>query len=285
MLVKQGTKSIPILMYHSISQSARSADPRFKALCVPPALFAEQVDYLYHNRYTFLNVTQLIHALTGKASLPERPVVLTFDDGYADFYHHALPVLLRYHVTATLYIATSFVERTSLWLRWKEETGHPMLTWKQIAEINDSGIECGAHTHNHPKLDTLPLAMAKNEIIRSKDLLESYLDHQVTSFAYPYGFYTSGVRRLVKEAGFTSACAVNLAMCSDKADHFTLERLVITPSMGMSAFGTLLTQERYSQLKKIYNSARIPVKHALRCCKASISRIYTEMQFCPYDSV
>src|SRR6266571_3807834 len=160
MLVKQGTKNIPILMYHSISQPAESANPRFKALCVPPTLFATQVDYLYRSGYTFLNVTQLVDVLTGKAALPERPVVLTFDDGYADFYYHALPVLSCYHITATLYIATSFVEKTSLWLRWKEERGHPILTWNQIAEISNSGIECGAHTQSHSKLDALPLVMA-----------------------------------------------------------------------------------------------------------------------------
>lgn len=259
MLVKQSTKNIPILMYHSISQSAESADPGFKALCVPPALFAAQVDYLYRSGYTILNVTQLINALTGKAPLPERPVVLTFDDGYADFYYHALPVLSRYHLTATLYIATGFVERTSLWLRWKEETRHPLLTWNQIVEISNSGIECGAHTHSHPKLHMLPLTIARDEIRRSKDLLEQYLGREVTSFAYPYGGYNSGVRRLVKEAGFTSACAVNDAMCSDKADPFTLDRLMVTPNMDMNAFGALLTQKEPSQLRKIYMSARIPI--------------------------
>lgn len=259
-------------MYHSISQSADLADPGFKALCIPPALFAAQVDYLYRNGYTLLNVTQLIDAFTGKAALPERPVVLTFDDGYADFYYQALPVLSRYHLTATLYIATGFVGRTSLWLRWKEETGHPLLTWNQIVEISNSGIECGAHTHSHPKLDTLPLVMARNEIRRSKDLLEQYLGQQVTSFAYPYSYHTSGVRRLVKEAGFTSACAVNDAMCSDKANHFILDRLTVTPNMNICAFEALLTQEGSSQLREVYIRARISASRTLRYCIASKSR-------------
>ena len=276
--MKQGTKNIPILMYHSISQSAEAADPRFRTLCIPPELFAAQVDYLCHNGYTFLNVTQLLHTLTGNALLPDRPVVLTFDDGYADFYHHVLPVLSGYHLTATLYIATGFVERTSLWLRYKGETGHPTLTWKQIAEISNSGIECGAHTQSHLKLDTLPLAMARNEIRCSKDLLEQHLGREVTSFAYPYGYYTSDVQRLVKETGFTSACAVHNAMCSDKTDLFALERLAITPDMGMNTFDTLLNQERYSQLRKVYIRARTPVKHTLRCCVASISRFHLQLR-------
>jgi peptidoglycan/xylan/chitin deacetylase (PgdA/CDA1 family) len=263
MLVKQSTKNIPILMYHSISQPANSADPGFKALCVPPALFADQVDYLYSRGYTILNVSQLVNIFTSNALLPERPVVLTFDDGYADFYDHALPVLSRYHLTATLYIATGFVERTSLWLRWKEETTHPVLTWDQIVEISNSGIECGAHTHSHPKLHRLPLAIARDEIRHSKDLLEQHLDREVTSFAYPYGGYSWGVRRLVKEAGFTSACAVDDAICSAKADPFTLVRLMVMPTMDMDAFGALLTQKEPSPLRKIYMSARIPIRQAL----------------------
>jgi|SRR5579872_6199392 len=274
MVIRQGTKNIPILMYHSISQPARL---RLRALCVPPVSFAAQVDYLHRNKYTLLNVTQLVHALTGKTTLPERPVVLTFDDGYADFYQHALPVLSRYHLTATLYIATGLVERTNPW------DGASMLTWNQITEISSSGIECGAHTHSHPKLDTLPLTMARKEIGRSKDLLEQHLGQEVTSFCYPYGYYTADVRRLVKEADFTSACAVNHAMSSNTADHFTLERLMVFPNMNMRAFHALLTQEGYLQLRKVYMHARIPVKHALRCGVASMSRLFRERRDYSYE--
>lgn len=278
-MLEQSSRNIPILMYHSISQPGGSADPAFRALCVPPVLFAAQVDYLYHNNYTFISVEQLTYALTGKSLLPKRPIVLTFDDGYADFYHHALPVLSRYHLTATLYIATGFVGRTSLWhTLYKRGTGPLMLTWSQIAEISRSGIECGAHTQSHRKLDTLPFAIAKNEIKRSKDLLEQHLGQEITSFAYPYGYYTADVRRLVREAGFTSACVVRNVPCSDNADLFTLERLAITPNMGISALDELLNQERYSQLKKLYLHARIPIKHTLRCCLASMSRFYSQLR-------
>lgn len=274
MFVKQGARNIPILMYHSISQSAKSVHAGYWNSCVPPVSFAAQMDYLSHSVHTILSVTQLIHALGGKTPLPERPVVLTFDDGYADFYHSALPVLSRHNLTATVYVVTGCVGRTSLWLQRERQTGRAILTWNQIAEISDSGIECGAHTHSHPKLDTLPLTMAREEIRLSKDLLEQHLGQQVTSFAYPYGYYTSDIRRLVKEAGFTSACAVNYAMCSDKADHFTLERLAVTPNMDMKTFRACLTQEGSSQLRRLYVRARMPVKHALRCGVAWASRFY-----------
>jgi peptidoglycan/xylan/chitin deacetylase (PgdA/CDA1 family) len=159
-----------------------------------------------------------------------------------------------------------------------------MLTWDQIVEISNSGIECGAHTQSHPKLDMLPLAMAGNEIRRSKDLLEQHLGQQVTSFSYPYGFYTSGVRRLVKEAGFTSACAVNDAMCSDRADHFALDRLMVLPNMDISAFNSLITQEVSSQLKEMMR-AHILVRQMLHYCRASISRFYLAVRGYSYEEV
>ncbi len=99
MLVKQEKKQIPILMYHSIAQST---NPKFKQFAVPPALFAEHMTYLRQHSYTPINVTQLVCMLSqGKFALPERPVVLTFDDGFADFYTNALPVLQQCGFTAT----------------------------------------------------------------------------------------------------------------------------------------------------------------------------------------
>jgi peptidoglycan/xylan/chitin deacetylase (PgdA/CDA1 family) len=276
MSVEQSTRSIPILMYHSISQPTNFVHAGYRDSCVPPMSFEAQIDYLYRNMYTILNVSQLIQILNDKSPIPDKTIVLTFDDGYADFYYSALPILSRYNLTATLYVVTGCVGKTALWLRRERQTGQPMLTWKQIAEISNSGIECGAHTHSHPKLDTLSLTMAKEEIRCSKDLLEQHLGQQVTSFAYPYGYYTSDMRRLVKEAGFTSACVVKYAMCSEKTDCFTLERLAITPNMDMRAFHACFTQEGYSQLRKMYVRARIPVKHALRCGVAWVSRLYNK---------
>jgi hypothetical protein len=89
--VRLGKKEIPILMYHSIS---RSSNPKFRQLAVPPESFAEQMAYLYQHTYSSLNVTQLVHILSQEQpTLPKRPVVLTFDDGFADYFTSAFPVL------------------------------------------------------------------------------------------------------------------------------------------------------------------------------------------------
>jgi peptidoglycan/xylan/chitin deacetylase (PgdA/CDA1 family) len=261
MLVKREKKQIPILMYHSIAQST---NPKFKQLAVPPASFAEQMAYLHRHSYTLINVTQLVRMLSDERfALPERPVVLTFDDGFADFFTHALPILKQFSFTATLYITTGYINSTSRWLRPEGETSRLMLTWDQIAEISASGIECGAHTHSHPQLDILPLPDARNEIVKSKELLERHLGQEVTSFAYPFGYYTAAIRQQVRQAGYISACAVKFAINSETTDFYALKRLMITADTDIKSFAALISG-RSNVIKKVYVQARIPVWRFIR---------------------
>src|SRR5579859_6674544 len=174
--------NIPILMYHSI---ALVNNAKFRPFAVPPKNFAAQMAYLHQHGYTPVTVTQLLQICAGHAEpdkqQPERPVVLTFDDGFADFFTNVLPVLQQYGFRATLYISTAFVGQTSYWLRREGEHTRTMLTWEQIREIHNAGIECGGHTHQHVQLDTLPLSRANEEIGRCKHLLEQHLGQSVQS--------------------------------------------------------------------------------------------------------
>lgn len=195
MLDHHGKKKVPILMYHSISHTTNR---KFKQFTVAPSLFAEQMAYLHQHGYTPITVTQLVNALFQEGSvLPEQPIVLTFDDGFADFYTEALPVLKQYGFVATLYVVTGFVNSTSYWLQREGEATRLMLTWDQLAEISASGVECGAHSHHHPRLDVLSYSTAQDEIVQSKNLLEHHLSQEASSFAYPYGSYTATLRQQI----------------------------------------------------------------------------------------
>lgn len=267
-------KKIPILMYHSISCSS---NPRFQQFTVPPTTFAEQMVYLYNHQYTPITVTQLILARSKNTFvLPERPVVLTFDDGFADFFTAALPVLQQYGFAATLYIATAFIGGTSRWLRYEGETTRSMLTWDQLIEICASGVECGAHSHSHPQLDTLPSMAARDEVSQSRRMLEDHLGEEVRSFAYPYGYHTARVRQLIQEAGYTSACAVKHAMSSETDDPFALARLMIHADTTIKEFAALLTGRSSSPVTAIYSvyaRARTPVWQLVRRSAASVTRL------------
>ncbi len=233
-------KKIPILMYHSISDHAA---PKFKRFAVAPTLFSEHMAYLHQHAYTPVTVTQLVQALAqGGEELPEKPVVITFDDGFSDFYAEALPVLKQYSFVATLYIVTAFINETSHWLQKEGEATRPMLTWDQIASVSEAGIECGGHTHTHPELDTLPLSRAKEEIVQCKHLLEQHLGHEIFSFAYPFGYHTTGIKQLVRDAGYTSACAVKYEMSSEATDPFALTRLIVSADMSVNELANALIQ-------------------------------------------
>lgn len=197
--------------------------------------------HLRDSHYTPITAMQLARSMTDcSPRLPDRPVVITFDDGLADFYTGALPVLKSHGFAATLYVVSGCVGGTSCWLQSVGENEHPMLTWSQLADITANGIECGSHTHTHPRLADLPPAAARDEIIRSKAVLEQHLGLQVTSFAYPHGSYNASVRQAVRQAGYSSACAVHQALSSSVDDRFALSRMVVTGDTDVEAFANML---------------------------------------------
>jgi peptidoglycan/xylan/chitin deacetylase (PgdA/CDA1 family) len=231
------TTHVPILLYHSI---AADTTPRYRRWAVPPDTFAAHMAYLHDQHYTPLTVTYVAQALADRrVRLPERPVAITFDDGLADFYSGAWPILAQHGFPATLYVTTGFVGQTSRWLAAAGQAARPMLTWDQLARLQAGGVECGAHSVSHPQLDLLARAAAWEEIVRCKGALEERLGRPVTSFAYPHGYYTATVRGLVQDAGYASACAVKHAMSAPGDDRFALARIIVT-DMAVEGFAGLL---------------------------------------------
>ncbi|XVQ13024.1 polysaccharide deacetylase family protein [Spirillospora sp. CA-255316] len=191
--------SVPVLMYHSISDRP----PRATAgLAVRPAAFADQMALLADEGFTPVSFS----ALAGGAAGVRRPIVITFDDGYADFHGAALPVLERHGFPATVFVTTGWLADAG-----PDAAGRPlaaMMAWPQVRESAASGIEIGAHSHGHPQLDQLPDAALADELARSRGLLEDRLGAAVTTMAYPYGYSSARVRRAVRTAGYGAACAV-----------------------------------------------------------------------------
>ncbi|HEX5441072.1 MAG TPA: polysaccharide deacetylase family protein [Ktedonobacterales bacterium] len=245
---------IPILMYHSISTST---NPLFKRWAAPPELFGEHLAYLSQQRYTPITVTDLMRSRThGAAKLPSRPVVLTFDDAYADFYENAFPALQRHGFVATLYVPTAYVGGVCSWLRPEGETMRPMATWSQLVEMSAAGIECGGHSHAHVRMDAIPAARAEAEIQQCKALLEDHLNQEALSFAYPHGWTTRSVKRMVRAAGYTSACAIKNMLSSPTDDPFELARLVVTGDTSVAELAQLLTHHMAPLEATLRNVAR-----------------------------
>jgi peptidoglycan/xylan/chitin deacetylase (PgdA/CDA1 family) len=188
---------IPILMYHYVRVVTDRSDTIGINLSVTPELFAAQMQYLADHGYTTLTMHDVFAILAGQQPLPPRPIALTFDDGYRDFYTAAWPVLSAHHFKATSYIITGVIGQERY------------MTWAMLKELDAGGlVEIGAHTVNHVDLHAVGAARAWQEIDGSKVTLEQGLGHPVTAFCYPSGKYDQDVIALVRKAGFLTATTV-----------------------------------------------------------------------------
>lgn len=194
-----------ILMYHMISES--EPGQKFKGLRVSPQAFEQQLSYLKAQGWHFVTMSELMN----NQNLKEKTVAITFDDGYADNYLNALPLLQKYQAKATLYLVVDRHNRDwSIHKKAHHNSGElakeNKLSDTQVAEMLNSGIfELGAHTLTHANLVTLDSPSKANEISHSKQQLEQCFDTKVESFAYPFGIYDAESVDLVKQAGFTNA--------------------------------------------------------------------------------
>lgn len=205
---------VPILMYHYIENNKDPKDTIRRGLTVTPYYFERQLQILKENGYTTITLNDLAKALTGEEILPAKPIILTFDDGYRDFYTDAFPLLQKYNVKATNYVIANHIGRSG------------NLTADMIKELIASGlVTIGAHTLNHPDLVSLSRERAWEEIVGSKEKLEKEFGIKVLDFAYPYGFFNNQVANLVKQAGYESATATTFGATHSKNVLYYLSRI------------------------------------------------------------
>lgn len=198
---------IPILMYHYVGGNPNSNDTTRNSLTVPLKNFEEQLRYLSQSGFTTLSLNDLADIATKKIACTAKPIVLTFDDGYIDFYVNAFPVLKKYNLRAVVFIPTGLINQ-----------GYYM-SWDQIREISDSGlVSFEAHTVTHRYLTGLGRGEIIAELRNSKETLESETNQKVSFIAYPFGAVNDVVYNAARSVGFIggvgtwSGIATNLNM-------------------------------------------------------------------------
>jgi peptidoglycan/xylan/chitin deacetylase (PgdA/CDA1 family) len=225
--------SLPILMYHSLSDAPAAST---RALSVRPKMFGTQLSYLRRQGFTGLTFGELGQRRRTGQPLPARPIVLTFDDGYADLIEEALPMLIEHGFPATVFVTTG-------WLRdaGRHAAGTApgrMLSWAQLAELSAAGVEVAAHSHSHPQLDQISAARLRADLGDCKRLLEDRLGRPVRSLAYPYGYSSKRVRTVAREIGYLQAAAVANATAAATCDPFRVPRLTIRRSTSSATFAS-----------------------------------------------
>ncbi len=205
---------IPILMYHYVEYVQDKGDTKRIALNTTPYTLEQEVKTLQEAGYTFMTHAELTDALDGKTQLPPKPIVLTFDDGYRDFYTDAYPILKKYHAKATQYVIAGFLNRSN-----------HLLTSQLVEIANDGLVEIGAHTVHHVWLKGQKLVTAQYEIAQSKKMLEDIIRKPVISFAYPFGAFDQQAVDIVRQTGFTSATSTIPGIDHPQNNRYFLYRL------------------------------------------------------------
>jgi len=174
---------IPILMYHSVSESSpNGAHPYFETT-TSPRVFAAQMKFLRENSYRALKLNEAATYVESGEPLFEPSVVLTFDDGFQDFATNAFPILQKYGFTATVFLPTGYIADDR-----REFNKRDCLSWTEVRELHRLGVTFGSHTVTHSQLTFLKVTEVEQELRRSKQTIEDQLGHPVDSFSYPFAF-------------------------------------------------------------------------------------------------
>lgn len=233
---------VPILMYHALS-AARTSD--FHRWTLSRDRMQSHLEYLSRNGYRTVTIAGLLDCYRqGGPGLDDKLIALTFDDAYADFHAVALPLLLRYGMTGTLFVPTGYVGGRSGWMDGEGEGERSILSWAGLAEIAGCGIEIGSHSHTHPEMDLLPAREMAQQAAQPKAELEDRLGAPVSTFAYPYGRYDRRVRDAVAAAGYRGACTMNSWAATVGSHALELPRTAVLHYMDTATLAAELAASR-----------------------------------------
>jgi peptidoglycan/xylan/chitin deacetylase (PgdA/CDA1 family) len=194
---------VPVLAYHKIDHP--SADAKVRGGFTPPNRFEKQMLYLIKHGFVFYTASDLIEYYLENGKFPDKGISLTFDDGWKDNYTNAFPILRRLGIKATIFLVPSCIGQTSAKVVAGGENPREHLSYDEILEMSEYGIEFGSHTVNHLHLDKIPLQEVEYEVEESKKQIENLLQKDCRVFAYPAGFFNEVARGSVEKAGYLAA--------------------------------------------------------------------------------
>jgi len=203
-------------MYHNLRDLPSNASELDRTWTVAPKQFEAQVALLVARGFQTITMGQLVAHLKRGAPLPNKPIVVSFDDGWVEQYTVAFQILKKYNRIGTFFIYTNPIDRNRY------------LSWAQLQEMTAAGMDIQAHTLSHPHLTSISSNEAFREISESKKIIEAKLGRPVVSLAYPFGEYNAATIELLKRAGIESAVTLAAGYRQRADELHTLHRIRVS---------------------------------------------------------
>jgi len=252
----QGT-GIPILMYHSISDADNSSRHPYYRTVTAPRVFDRHLKFLHSRGYRLITLSDAVRVLRGPEADMRKAVVITFDDGFQDFYTHAFPILNRYGYSATVFLPTAFIGHDC-----RQFKGTACLTWTQVRALRKAGVEFGSHTVTHPQLRSVSTEQMRAEVGRSKHEIEDKLGERVEAFAYPNAFpetdrrFVEILRRALQESEYRSGVTTIIGRSRSSDPPFFMRRLPVNSDDDPQFFQAKL-EGGYDWLRTVQYAAKL----------------------------
>ena len=211
----------PILVYHNLDRiidSMKQKDIVYRIFTIDEARFEQQMKYLYQQGYQSIHLSNLVETVKRSTRFEDKSIVITFDDGHISNYTLAYPILQKHGFKATFFVVCNWIGLS------------PYLSWEQISEISDNGIEIGSHTLTHPNLTELDSARIRVELYNSKCILEDKLRRPVRFLSTPGGVYNRLIGQIAEEVGYEGICAPG------RSARITANNLLLIPRLGIKGY-------------------------------------------------
>ena len=225
---------VPVVMYHRVIN--KSENEGIHGTYIYENIFREHMKYLKDNNFSMITFKDLNNiGWRNRFDKNKKYIIITFDDGYVDNYELAFPILKEFNFKATI-----FLMGESTYNEWDVkadgEKSFPLMSVEMIKEMQDYGIEFGAHTFNHPKLNKLSNDEIKHQIVDVKKPLEEKIGREIITFAYPYGILNDYAKKMVEEAGYTFGVATDSGSVCLSDDLYQIRRIAIFPNTNLFSF-------------------------------------------------
>jgi peptidoglycan/xylan/chitin deacetylase (PgdA/CDA1 family) len=218
-----------ILTYHKISYHKDLG-----LNTITPEIFEKQIQIILSTGFIPVTFKQL------EKNKIDKPLIITFDDGYESIYSQALPILKKYRIPAVIFIVSDYIGKTNAWESFPRQRSSQHLSKNQLLELQDNGCEIGSHSRFHNYLPTVSNDLLVQEVKYSKSMIEQMCESEVISFCYPYGQYSERVVHAVRDAGYRYA-ACNISLPQRNSGNLTLLRRSIYRNDNYSSFKKKLT--------------------------------------------